>query len=72
MIVKNDIDKLLELYKAQGKQTDRILDLMYDVIRIYDKNTKLIDSQAELIDNLNKEIIGLKLRVKELEKDKAD
>ena len=63
MIPKTDVEKLLELYKHQDKQTTFL-----------EKNNKelvnLIQQLVNLIGIMNMDIMDLRSRVKELEKDR--
>lgn len=70
MAYKSDVELLLELYKAQNKQTDEILSMVKSIIDNQDKhnNTYTIERIIGILETVSENIINLNYRVMELER----
>ena len=69
MIPETDIEKLLELYKGTNKQMSILIALMKDYNNGNDRNMRNMDRIVRIIEVLSEEVISLKKRVLELEKE---
>ena len=67
MIPKTDVDKLLELYKHQDKQTTDLLEITKTISNLNSKNVNSIDRLIGIVEVLSKEVNRLNERVLALE-----
>ena len=67
MIPKTDVEKLLELYKHQDKQTTDLLEITKTINNLNVKNVDSIDRLIGIVEVLTKEVTMLNKRVLALE-----